>query len=485
MLETVAYIAVPAFLAIVLALAMPSMAHAIGMRVGRFVAVDTLSATRTILLAATVLMVGIGGFLGWTAYRKSDDYNAAAERIDEKIHAHEQVVTLATLSDPEHPKESEQARTPLFPILWRNVSSALARFDPRREFVPSFGQPLKISSLYGVALAIVTAVAVMALAEPPTPLQQTAIDLAKLADKLEKEATTADDKALAKAVRKTAEDLANPELPPELKQKQLNALKQEMEKKEPPKTSDHNRGSSGGGAGSGSGKGNKESSGASSNATGQSKGEGKGAGEGKGEAQNKPGSGSGGQNKQGDKNKASSVELSKDISKAETLVETEGNSEKKSGNQPSPNGSNGNAPKPGDNPNQLGGGSQPDKNGPAPIPMPDQNANREMPGGSASKGTKGGSMGDTHLGEFPTAANYQRYLKPGEKGPGLDIKDARYVTFRIPQTVVASGAGKLTPDAERPGATVPYTNAPLKAAPDNAPPDERQLVPPRYRELIH
>ncbi|HYA36559.1 MAG TPA: hypothetical protein VEF03_13115, partial [Candidatus Binataceae bacterium] len=250
MLETLAYVAVPALLAIIFALAMPSMARTIGMRIGRFLAVDMVSATRTALLVATALMLAGGAFLGWTAYRKSDDYSAAAERIDEKVHAHEQVITLAALSDPAHPKESEQARTPLFPILWRNVSSTLARFDPHREFVPDFGEPLKMSWLYGVALAIVTAVAVMALAEPPTPLQQTAIDLARLADKLEKEATTPDDKALAGAVRKTAEDLANPALPPEVKQKQLDALKQEMEKKEPPKASDQNRGSSGSSAGS-------------------------------------------------------------------------------------------------------------------------------------------------------------------------------------------------------------------------------------------
>jgi len=39
-------------------------------------------------------------------------------------------------------------------------------------------------------------------------------------------------------------------------------------------------------------------------------------------------------------------------------------------------------------------------------------------------------------------------------------------------------------DSARPNAATPYTNAPLKASGDTAPPDERQLVPPRYRDLI-
>jgi hypothetical protein len=40
-------------------------------------------------------------------------------------------------------------------------------------------------------------------------------------------------------------------------------------------------------------------------------------------------------------------------------------------------------------------------------------------------------------------------------------------------------------DAEHPGASVGYTNAPLKQERLADTPDERQLVPPRYRDLIH
>ena len=67
----------------------------------------------------------------------------------------------------------------------------------------------------------------------------------------------------------------------------------------------------------------------------------------------------------------------------------------------------------------------------------------------------------------------------------VDISDARYVMFRLPGATTSAGGGKTVIDTERPKATTAYTNAPLAPTSDDAPPDERQLVPPRYRELIH
>jgi hypothetical protein len=89
------------------------------------------------------------------------------------------------------------------------------------------------------------------------------------------------------------------------------------------------------------------------------------------------------------------------------------------------------------------------------------------------------------LGDFPKAANYERFYKLGEKGPPIDIRDARYVVFRMPAAVVsAGGEGKTVADASNPSASVPYTNVPLKEGQATASPDEQQLVPPRYRDLI-
>jgi hypothetical protein len=42
----------------------------------------------------------------------------------------------------------------------------------------------------------------------------------------------------------------------------------------------------------------------------------------------------------------------------------------------------------------------------------------------------------------------------------------------------------MVPDSARPQASTPYTNSPLKQERLPVSPDEQQLVPPRYRELI-
>jgi hypothetical protein len=93
-------------------------------------------------------------------------------------------------------------------------------------------------------------------------------------------------------------------------------------------------------------------------------------------------------------------------------------------------------------------------------------------------------MGDTHLGEFPKGGNYQRFYKLGERGATIDVRDARYVTFQLPTEIESAGTGAVVADNTRPRATAPYTNAPLKPQRLRASPEEQQLVPPRYRELI-
>jgi hypothetical protein len=89
------------------------------------------------------------------------------------------------------------------------------------------------------------------------------------------------------------------------------------------------------------------------------------------------------------------------------------------------------------------------------------------------------------LGEFPKAMTYERFYKQGDKGPPIELKDARYVTFRLP-TAAASGQGdgRVVHDSAAPAATTPYTNAPLREQRLVASPDEEQLLPPRYRDLI-
>jgi len=69
-------------------------------------------------------------------------------------------------------------------------------------------------------------------------------------------------------------------------------------------------------------------------------------------------------------------------------------------------------------------------------------------------------------------------------GLPIDLRDARYLIFRLPSATSAAGGGKTVLDTERPAASTPYSNVPLKEERLEAAPDERQLVPPRYRDLI-
>ena len=96
-------------------------------------------------------------------------------------------------------------------------------------------------------------------------------------------------------------------------------------------------------------------------------------------------------------------------------------------------------------------------------------------------------LADMIASEFPEA----RMVWSANHGFGhannraLMTCNARYVLFRLPTEVVSASGGKLVPDTNRPTASVPYANVPLKAERLDATPQERQLVPPRYRDLIH
>ena len=119
--------------------------------------------------------------------------------------------------------------------------------------------------------------------------------------------------------------------------------------------------------------------------------------------------------------------------------------------------------------------------------MQGANATRNLPqpGGKNQQTGKdqGSNQGDTRLGEFPTPTKTQRFSKGGSDA--LNIHDARYVMFRLPSAIPVGSGGTTVIDPNRTKATTPYVNAPLKETSSDAPPDERQLVPPRYRDLIH
>ncbi len=416
--------------------------------------------------------------LSWRAWRRASDFEGAAERIDTRLGAHQEILTLATLADPRQ-EESKARRSPLFAMLWRRTITYLEKFNPEREFRFDSASALKDASLWFGAMVLVVAIVVFALFRAQTPIEAAASAIRQLANS-EQAGSSPENSERAAAARAVANDLENPRLPPEQKLAELQSLKQELAKSEQ-KTgtqsgsgsgnSSGNRNASGKGTGAGSGGENASSSG-----VGNGKG---GEGKGNGTGQSKPGEP---QNKQ-------SVELHNNLAKAEAKLEEASKATDKSqlAQKPGPD-NKGIAPQAGNNPNQTGPGAKPNGMGDQQVPEPGKLAQNQSQGptsGASAHKNDNGSQGDTHLGDFPKAANYDRYYKLGEKGPALDIRDARYVTFRIPPAAVAKGgSGNLTPDSSSPSATTPYTNAPLKQQRLAAAPDEEQLIPPRYRDLI-
>ncbi|MEA2678936.1 MAG: hypothetical protein QOK03_658 [Candidatus Binataceae bacterium] len=437
-----------------------------------------------VLIGAVLAELLALGILALLAYRRADDFLKTAEILDDHVNGHQEIITLATLADPANPQGRER-RSPLFPMLWRRAIAYLDLFEPRHEFKLDAIEPLKRSAIVAGAVAVVLGLSAFGFALVPTPDQAIAHKLRAVARAIERSSATPADRDLATAMRDVARDLENPKLPAEQKLQELAAMKRELEKIE----QQHQSGSSlaknsSGGSGGGSGSGNSKGTG---NGSGSGSGEGNGSGQGRGSGAGQ-GAGAGGGGK-GGKSDQKMVELGNDIAKAQAQIEAEnGPRDQSKGQQQADNGS-GAAPKEGNNPNASSPRNAGNGPGNAELPKPGSEARNNLPapaGGTPSgRRDDKGSMGDTHLGEMPKAGNYERFYKAGE-GPPLEIHDARYVTFRLPSTAIGNaGAGRTVADAEHPGASVGYTNAPLKQERLADTPDERQLVPPRYRDLIH
>jgi len=416
------------------------------------------------LLALALVQLFAAGLFAWRASSHAGDFMRTAEQIDRYIGGRQEIVTLATVSDPGRPKAAGM-RSPLFPMLWGRVISYLEAFNPRLAFTLEPREPLVRSSILAVVAVIIMSTAAFALMSRPTPAQSVIRRLQLLANKIEASTPSLAQQQLAAAARDVAKDLTNPKLPPQEKLAELRALAQELEKSQKQHL----------GASTGSG---NSSGGGTSSGGGDGTGRGSGSGN-SGNSQTGAGAGNGGKANQ------QMVELHNDIAKAQMKLEQQANSGNNTtmARNDSSKGA-GAAAKPGINPNQPG--SQNSSNGRGQVPQPKTLANSRMPAGQSPSARKGdrGSMGDTHLGEFPKPGNYQRFYKLGEHGAVISMRDARYVTFQVPTEIDAEGTGAIVPDKNHPQAVTPYTNAPLKQERLPVSPDEQQLVPPRYRELI-
>ena len=471
--RTLAYAALPALAATTLAATLHPLGRATWERWGYLLSpagaqILTGSLTAIALLTAITTVV-----LAWRAYLRARDFVGAAAQVDEAVGGHQQILTFATLVNPAAPEAARAGRSTLFPLLWKRALSFLDTFDASRAFPFRLGPPIRRSSVLTLAIAIAMVLATLGLVRPRSPLQSEAMKLRESAGEIEKSSASAGDLALASSLRDVADELENPKLPPEQKLKRLEEMMQQVASRgEQGKGKEKGQGG-GGSAASKEGK---------SQGTGEGTGSANGSGQGSGHNQANTGAG---QNDKGDKGKDNSIELQNELAKAEAQVE-----EAKSADQkPSSGGdqNKGEAPEVGKGTNQKAAGNQPNPQQAGNAPMQGANASRNLPraGGNNQQTGKdqGSNQGDTRLGEFPTPAKTQRFSKGGSDA--LSIHDARYVMFRLPSAVPVGSGGTTVIDPNRTKATTPYVNAPLKETSSDAPPDERQLVPPRYRDLIH
>ena len=424
----------------------------------------------SLFLSALVGLVAVA-LSGWRAWSYGNDFIRTAEQIDQCVGGRQEIVTLAGLSDRARP-EAANLRSPLFPLLWERVSASLQAFDPGSAFALELREPLTRSSILAGVAVIVLGAAAFALMTRPTPAQLVTHRLQLLSNTIAVSAPGPAEQQMAAAARDVAKDLVNPKLLPQEKIAELRALEQELQKFQARNsTARTGRGNS---SGNGSG---GDSSGNGSGGEGQ--GRGSGSGNGSGNSQ------SGGGGVKAGKANQQMIELRNDIAKAQIKLEQEADSANKTTTARN-NSSKGTqaAPKPGSNPNQPGGQNSANGSGQVPQPQTLGSAARQSGQNPRARPNDRGSLGDTHLGEFPKPGNYQRYYKLGEHGGTIDIRDARYVTFQLPTEIESAAAGAIVPDNTHPQATTPYTNTPLKPQRLPASPDEQQLVPPRYRELI-
>jgi hypothetical protein len=480
------YAVVPALVAVALAVTVRPLGALTWERWGYALAPERAAMVEHAMLMVAGLAALLGAALAIRAWSHTNDFILAAGEVDDAVGGHQQILTLATLANPARPQPPPSERSPLFPLLWRAALGFLAGFDPRRAFPLALGRPLVRSSAFGMILGVVMILATLGLVRPPTPLQATAERLRALASEIASTSTDSSDLALASEVRGLADSLSNPNLPPEKKIEQLQQVMKEVERRQ----KEQKQNGSGAKASKSSGSGGSSPS---PESKGESKGKGQGKGTGAGTAEGSSSSGKGtGKNQQGktgnnnQKREGQSIELQKELAKAQAQVETANANNPSPENKPGQQEAKSAAPKPGSNPNEKGG-AQPNPNQPGNIPQQGAAGQKNIPqpgGNRNAQQDKGSNQGDTKLGEFPAPAKFQRYLKPGEKGE-LNIHDARYVMFRLPSATPIGAGGTSVIDKSRPKATTAYVNAPLKESGADAPPDERQMIPPRYRELIH
>ncbi len=125
---------VPALTAIALGLLLDSIGDLTWGQYGYWLASDHAVELSLALIGAGLVVLAAGLLMAFRAYRRSNDFVAAAAELDDLLECNQEIVTFATLANPSEPQSSRARRTPLFPVLWRRAIALFGGLDVRREF---------------------------------------------------------------------------------------------------------------------------------------------------------------------------------------------------------------------------------------------------------------------------------------------------------------------------------------------------------------
>ena len=271
----------PALTAIALGVLLEPIGEVTWTRLGYRLAPERAAVLSLALIGAGIAVLAAGLVMAFRAYRRANDFVAAAAELDARLDCDQEIVTFATLADPSAPESIRARRTPLFPILWRHAIALFGNLDVRREFRLEVGEPLKRSSIFAGVVALAMVLATLGLVRAPTPENTEAAKLRAIAEEIARTSASSDDSALADKIRQAADALENSKLPPEEKKKRIEEAMRQADK------AAQKRNNSQSGKNQAAGKSNAQNG----NGNGKSQGQGNSAGAGSGEGKSGTGAG--------------------------------------------------------------------------------------------------------------------------------------------------------------------------------------------------
>jgi hypothetical protein len=410
--------------------------------------------------------------------KRSVEQDFAATLIDEKTDSKDRFLTVST-------SPQGQPDSPLFPMLQRQVAERIPAFRLDRD-VPFVFDRRIVASLIGSALCILALIMLPPLfapteesdaASPASFIPQQEIQkLEEAARMLTRKGAPPEEQAAGQQLRTLAENLKDPTLSQEDKQRLIEETQKKIQLSMPQllpfdlkifandsknDTGEGNRSDKQQKEGESQGKSNEPAEkGRGASPSGGTDRQQQGAQDGQQQADNKsqpqPKEGGGGI-------KFNQPQQSKTGENKEQRGQGPGEQQQAAQNQaPTSN-------TPGSDPNRPGGqdGSKQDQEKQGQTPNPDQPGQGEGGKGSTTSGGRG-----------------ERFTKPGEQPGGFLTKDARFVKVRIPMGTEPQGKGDtLTDNYDAVQPKTPYSNAPLKdASPDEVQP--KQPIPLEYRTIL-